>query len=123
VLRTGNNTANLVGLAAAGATVGAFGAGWALALNALTFFISGLLMHRVPGAPRPRRATSGWQDLREGQREFLSRQWLWVLTVQYALVMAAVNATVGVLGPLSFQSSGVPRPGRRSSRPRQWAVS
>ncbi|WP_220096464.1 MFS transporter [Streptomyces cyaneus] len=106
VLRTGNNTANLVGLAAAGAVVGLFGAGWALALNALTFFVSGLLMHKVPVPPRPRRATSGWQDLREGQREFFSRQWLWVLTAQYALVMAAVNATVGVLGPLSFQSSG-----------------
>ncbi|MDO0917756.1 MFS transporter [Streptomyces sp. DT2A-34] len=105
-LRTGSNTANLVGLAAAGAIVGFFGAGWALALNALTFFASGLLMHKVPVAPRPRRATSGWQDLREGQREFMSRQWLWVLTAQYALVMAAVNATVGVLGPLRFQDSG-----------------
>jgi hypothetical protein len=38
--------------------------------------------------------------LRQGWREFFSRQWLWVVVAQYAVVVAALNATTGVLGPL-----------------------
>ncbi|MEU0437781.1 MFS transporter [Streptomyces sp. NPDC006290] len=39
-------------------------------------------------------------DLREGWQEFASRQWLWVVVAQNAVVVAALNANVGVLGPL-----------------------
>ncbi|MGC5565518.1 MFS transporter [Streptomyces sp. FR-108] len=100
VLQMGTNTAMLLGLAVSGVTVAFVGAGWALALNAASFAASALLIRGLRVTARPRAASSGWADLRDGWREFASRQWLWVVVVQYAFVVAALNANVGVLGPL-----------------------
>jgi hypothetical protein len=82
-------------------TVALVGAGWALALNAASFVVSAALTARLPIAVRPPRKSSGWADLREGWREFASRQWLWAVVAQWSIVVAALNANVGVLGPLT----------------------
>jgi MFS family permease len=103
LLRVATNSALLLGLALSGVTVALVGAGWALALNAASFALSALLTARLPVAARPPKASSGWADLREGWREFASRQWLWVVVAQYAVVIAALNANLGVLGPLAAQ--------------------
>lgn len=100
LLRVGTNMSLLLGLALSGVTVALVGAGWALALNAASFAVSALLVLRLRVAGRPPRTSSGWADLREGWQEFASRQWLWVVVAQYTIVVAALNATVGVLGPL-----------------------
>lgn len=101
VMRLGQNIALMVGLAAAGVVVAVVGAGWALTINALSFVASGLLLHLI-GVPRrtAKPATGLGSDFLAGGREFFSRQWLWVIAFQYAFVVAAINATVGVLGPL-----------------------
>jgi hypothetical protein len=39
-------------------------------------------------------------DLRDGWREFASRQWLWVIVVQAAFINAAFQAGFGVFGPV-----------------------
>ncbi|MEW1773887.1 MFS transporter [Streptomyces sp. NPDC086777] len=101
LLRVGTNTALLLGLALSGVTVAWVGAGWALAVNGLSFVVSAALTSSLRLSRRPRKSASGWADLREGWREFASRQWLWVVVVQFSLVMAATNANAGVLGPLA----------------------
>ncbi|MFP8887048.1 MFS transporter [Streptomyces mangrovi] len=103
LLRVGTNISLLVGLALSGAAVAWLGAGWALALNALSFVVSAVLTWLLRIGERPRRKSSGWMDLREGWREFSSRQWLWAVVGQYTLVVAALNAFVGVLGPLAAE--------------------
>ncbi|MEU6357806.1 MFS transporter [Streptomyces sp. NPDC047072] len=103
MLRVGTNSSLLLGLALSGVTVALVGAGWALAINAASFVVSAALTARLRVAPRPRGKSSGWADLREGWREFASRQWLWVVVAQYAVVVAALNANVGVLGPLTAE--------------------
>ncbi|MFI5473589.1 MFS transporter [Streptomyces cacaoi] len=103
LLRVGTNSSLLLGLALSGVTVALVGAGWALALNAASFVISAALTARLRVSVRPRGRSSGWADLREGWREFASRQWLWVVVAQYAFVVAALNANVGVLGPLTAE--------------------
>lgn len=103
LLRVATNSALLLGLALSGVTVALVGASWALALNAASFALSALLTTRLPVAARPPKTSSGWADLREGWREFASRQWLWVVVAQYAVVIAALNANLGVLGPLAAQ--------------------
>lgn len=103
LLRMGVNSSLLLGLALSGVTVALVGPGWALALNAASFVLSAALTARLGVTAAPRRKASGWADLREGWREFSSRQWLWVVVVQYAVVIAAKNANVGVLGPLMAQ--------------------
>jgi len=113
-LRVGTNSARLLGLALSGVTVALVGAGWALALNAASFVVSAALTARLPVAVRPPRKSSGWADLREGWREFASRQWLWAVVGQWSIVVAALNANVGVLGPLTAD--------RYLGGPRAWSV-
>lgn len=100
LLRMSTNSSMVLGVALSGVTVAFLGAGWALALNAGSFLLSAVLVGalRVPG--RPARTATGWTDLREGWREFTSHQWLWAVVSQFTVVVAALNATVGVLGPL-----------------------
>ncbi|MET7744941.1 MFS transporter [Streptomyces sp. NPDC005385] len=103
LLRMATNSSLLLGLALSGVTVALVGPGWALALNSTSFVVSALLTSRLRVTARPPRRTSGWADLREGRREFTSRQWLWAVVAQYAVVVAALNANVGVLGPLTAE--------------------
>ncbi|MFJ2092211.1 MFS transporter [Streptomyces sp. NPDC087901] len=102
-LRVSTNISLLLGLALSGVTVAWLGAGWALALNALSFVISAVLTSLLAIGERPRKQSSGWADLREGWREFSSRQWLWAVVCQCTIVVAALNANVGVLGPLAAE--------------------
>ncbi|MBW8798770.1 MAG: MFS transporter [Streptomyces sp.] len=104
LLRVGTNTSLLLGLALSGATVAWVGAGWALAINGLSFVVSAALTSSLRLSRRPQKSASGWADLREGWREFASRQWLWVVVVQFSLVVAATNANAGVLGPLAARA-------------------
>ncbi|MEW2318320.1 MFS transporter [Streptomyces bauhiniae] len=106
LLRVGTNTSLLLGLGLSGVTVALVGAGWALALNAASFIVSAALTGLLKVAGRPRVRGSGWAELREGWQEFASRQWLWVVVAQYAVVIAALNAEVGVLGPLTVEHQG-----------------
>ncbi|MFB7779599.1 MFS transporter [Streptomyces bauhiniae] len=106
LLRVGTNISLLLGLGLSGVTVALVGAGWALALNAASFAVSAVLTGRLKVAGRPRARASGWTELRQGWREFSSRQWLWVVVAQYAVVIAALNAEVGVLGPLTVEHQG-----------------
>jgi predicted MFS family arabinose efflux permease len=101
LLRLGTNIARIGGLAAAGIAVDRFGAGWALGLNALSFAVSALLLSglRLP----PTMVGTGANmlaDLRAGWREFVSREWLWVIVVQAAFINAAFQAGFGVFGPV-----------------------
>ncbi|MFI0219238.1 MFS transporter [Streptomyces lydicus] len=103
LLRVGMNGAMLLGLALSGVTVALVGAGWALALNAASFLVSAALIRGLRLPARVRTGTSGWAELRDGWREFSGRQWLWVVVAQYAVVVAALNANAGVLGPLAAE--------------------
>ena len=103
VLRLGQNLARIGGFAVAGAAVAALGAGWAMALNALLLVASaGLLAGlRLPTQQeRSTESTSMLLDLQEGWKEFRSRQWLWVVVLQYSFVMMVFQAVFSVLGPV-----------------------
>ena len=100
LLRVGQNVALVLGLALSGVAVAVRGPGWAMALNAASFLVSAVLIAGMRLPSRARLASTALEDLRVGWREFTSRQWLWVGVVQSAFVLAAVMATVGVLGPL-----------------------
>ncbi|MEU8547492.1 MFS transporter [Streptomyces roseoverticillatus] len=105
-LRMGMNVAMVLGLSLSGVVVAGVGAGWALALDALTFLASaGLIAGIRPARAHRRRGGPGLRDLRDGWREFAARQWLWVVVLQYAFVVAAQSAAVGVLGPLASEES------------------
>ncbi|MEU3827511.1 MFS transporter [Streptomyces sp. NPDC029080] len=114
LLRMSTNTCLFLGLALSGVIVAWIGAGWALALNAVSFVVSAVLTGRLRLPARPARTSSLWADLREGWREFASRQWLWVVVAQCTAVVAVFSATLGVLGPLEAQ--------RHLGGARSWSV-
>lgn len=104
LLRLGTNSARIAGYALAGGTVVLVGAGPALAVSAAMFAGSALLIAALRLPPRVRSATgpatTPLTDLRDGWREFVSRQWLWVIVLQFAFLVMALQAAHGVLGPV-----------------------
>jgi hypothetical protein len=101
VLRLTVNSGRVLGLASAGVLVAYLGAGWALGIDAATFVVSGVLLFAAgPGAAVVPSSSSVLTDLREGAREFFSRQWLWVIVAVASFIVAVNEASLGVLGPL-----------------------
>lgn len=101
LLRLSVNTSRIAGAGIAGVLVAGVGAGWALAGDAVSFLVSAVLLLGVRAA-HPARAerTSMLADLRSGWREFASRQWVWVIVVQFAFVNACFTGGLLVLGPV-----------------------
>ena len=100
LLRMSTNISFVVGSAAGGLAVAAAGSGWAIAFDALTYFVSAaiLLAMRIGG---PMRASSSFfADLGAGWAEFRAREWLWVIVVAALFGNMCSNGAFGVLGPI-----------------------
>ncbi|MBB4916977.1 MFS transporter [Streptosporangium saharense] len=114
LLGLGTNISRVAGLVMGGMTVVLIGAGWALVVSGLMFALAAVLVTALRLRPVPPAAEavqaaktsladgvrSVFADLRGGWREFVSRQWLWVVVAQFSLLVLAMQAAHGVLGPL-----------------------
>jgi hypothetical protein len=101
LIRLAQNSSTVVGAAAGGVVVAAAGPGWAIAFDAATYLVSGLIfvgMHIPRGAVEV--GESIVRQLIEGWNEFRSREWLWVIVVCASVGNLAATACFGVLGPL-----------------------
>lgn len=89
-----------LGAACAGVLVATLGAGPAIAIDAATFGVSAILVAglrpRAQASPEP---ASLWSDLRGGWAEFTRHRWLWVIVVQFSLVVASWEGVAAVAGP------------------------
>jgi MFS family permease len=101
ILRLGMNAARIGGFAVAGAAVAGLGPGWAMCVNVGLLLASALLIAglRLPVTSRSE-GGNVLRDMREGWHEFRTRQWLWVVVLQYSFVVMALQAVWGVLGPV-----------------------
>lgn len=104
VLGLGGNMARVAGLVAGGIVVVAIGAGWALACAGVAFAIAGYLVARLR---LPRRTidldapkTTIWAELRAGWGEFVSHTWLWVVVLEFSVLVMMWQAAHLVLGPV-----------------------
>lgn len=89
-----------LGAAFAGVLVAALGAAPAIAVDAATFGVSAVLVAGL--RPRPQEnpePASLWRDLRGGWTEFTRHRWLWVIVVQFSLVVASWEGVAAVAGP------------------------
>jgi MFS family permease len=104
-----SNVAEFLGPALATALVLGAGAGWAFALDAITFLASAALLSRVrprvragatPSelAPAPRDGLL--EGIRAGSREVRSRTWVWATLVSFCVALFCGLAPWFVLGPL-----------------------
>jgi MFS family permease len=94
------STGEIIGPIVAGLLVAAAGAGWAIAVDALTFAASAacLVMLRVPTRVAARRSSFA-ADLREGWVTFRSHRWVWTFVAYFAIVNLLWGAW-GALGPI-----------------------
>ncbi|MFF4622973.1 MFS transporter [Nonomuraea jabiensis] len=102
LLGLGQNAARVAGAVLGGGTVVLFGGGWALVVSGAMFAVAGALLAllRMEPVAGSRERHSVLADLRDGWREFSSRQWIWVVVAQFSLMVMAIQAGHGVLGPL-----------------------
>ena len=103
-----NNVAEFAGPALATALVLGAGAGWAFALDAVTFLVSAAFLVRVrprrrgPAARSPAEPTraSVWAEMRDGSREVRSRAWVWATLASFCVALFCGLAPWFVLGPV-----------------------
>jgi MFS family permease len=81
-----SSTGEILGPVLGGVLVAAAGAGWAIAIDAVTFAVSAtcLAMLRVPARGAVQRS-SFVADLREGWVAFRSRRWVWTFVLYFAM--------------------------------------
>lgn len=112
LLGLGANVARISGVVVSGAVVAWLGSGWSLVVCALMFAVPATLLSRLTLRPTGQmvQSNSVLTQLRHGWTEFRSRQWLWVVVAQFALVVMALQAAHGVLGPVVAKAElGGPR--------------
>jgi MFS family permease len=110
---TVETVAEFAGPALATALVLGLGAGWAFAIDALTFLVSAYFLSSV--RPRERGVAPARQtllaELREGYQEVRSRAWIWVTVAVFALALLLSFGPWTTLGPTiaeeAYGSSGV----------------
>jgi MFS family permease len=91
---------NIFGPIVGGALVVTVGAGWGIAIDAVSFAVSALLLLPLR-LPAPVRAPSTFAaDLRGGWREVRSRKWLWVSILDFSVFQLVVLSAFYVLGPV-----------------------
>jgi len=95
------NVSSIVGPPLAALLVAAGSPGWALAANAASYAVSGLLMLRLPRSRGVVRAgATALADLREGWTAFTSRRWVVLMVGSFAIYQATVLPAIFVLGPV-----------------------
>lgn len=110
-----SNLGFVVGALIGGTVVTFFGSGWALLIDALSFFIAGVLVWRLDIPPMERRErTSVFNELKEGWFEFKSRSWVVAMVIAFTGINACFEALVQVLGPLAFNEN--------ANGPRNWSL-
>jgi Transmembrane secretion effector len=97
----GRSTARIAGPAIGAAIVVAANPGWALAADAASFIVSGLLraQMRIARTGRPQRARL-LNDLRDGWGEFTSRTWVWVMVASFGFFQLTLFPAMLILGPV-----------------------
>ncbi len=106
LLGTARSGAFALGAACAGILVALFGSGPTIAIDAAGFGIAAVLVSRI-GVPAVAQARTSdlIDDLKSGWREFVSHQWLWVIVLQFSLIVAAVQSVYGLIGPTVAKTS------------------
>ena len=99
-LQLTRSTTQIAGPAVGAAIVAAASPAWAVAVDAVTFGISALLVLSLQVGAAARVAAGGiLGDLRDGWREFTSRTWVWTIVMYFGFFQLTLFPSLLVLGP------------------------
>jgi MFS family permease len=103
VISMTTNIGYVFGALIGGTMVTAFGSGWALLVDAISFLVAGILVWNLdlPTIVRENKNTV-FQDLRSGWHEFVSRSWVVTIVIAFAVINLAFESMLQILGPLNF---------------------
>jgi MFS family permease len=97
------NIGYIAGTLSGGILVATVGAGWGLLIDAISFFLAGLIVWFLPILGKAQDASPGiLHDLIVGWREFISRSWVIAMVFAFSLINMAFESMLSVLGPLNF---------------------
>ena len=96
-----NTVSEFAGPALATLLVLGVGAGWAFALDALTFLVSAVFLAQMRPRARGVIESTGsmLRDLRDGWTEFRARTWVWGIVAIFSFMLVVALAPYTVLGP------------------------
>lgn len=100
---------SVVGPTIGGALVVTLGAGWAVAIDGVTYLLAAalLVMVKIP-PPLPRsEQTSMVEELREGWTYFRTTTWLWVVVLAFSALNALYVGGFNTLGPFLAKTSEI----------------
>jgi MFS family permease len=100
---------SVLGPTAGGVLVVTLGAGWAVAIDGVTYLVAAAMLLPVkipPPLPRDEQTTMV-QELREGWRYLRSTTWLWVIVLVFGALNALYAGGFETLGPLLAKTSSI----------------
>jgi MFS family permease len=110
-----SNIGYISGTLLGGIIVASFNAGWGLLVDAISFFIAGLIVWNLDLPSKSKIESPGIiHDLTVGWREFISRSWVVTMVLTFAIINMAFESMLQVLGPLNFSDP--------VSGPRSWSL-
>jgi predicted MFS family arabinose efflux permease len=114
-IQTVANLGFIVGSALGGILVAAFGSGPAIAFDAFTFLVAGLLVWKLRKYSEVKTENESMiRELRSGFREFTARRWVVVIVASFSVIVMILRGTEGVLGPVLAK--------RNFDGPKSWAL-
>jgi MFS family permease len=96
-----SNGGLIAGNAIGGLLVAAFGSGIAIAIDAMTFLVAGLLVFTFRHVSKPNQSEESMLgDLVHGWRVFTSFTWVWVITLSFSFIVMVLRGAEEVMGPV-----------------------
>lgn len=110
-----SNIGYITGTLLGGIIVASFSPGWGLLVDAISFFIAGLIVWNLDLPSKTKVESPGIiHDLTVGWREFISRSWVVTMVLTFAIINMSFESMLQVLGPLNFNDP--------QSGPRAWSL-
>lgn len=114
-LQVVSNLGIIVGSAMGGILVASFGSGPAIAFDATTFLVAGLLVWKLRSYSEVKSESASLiHELRSGLREFLARRWVVAIVAAFSIIVMILRGAEGVLGPVLAK--------RHFDGPKSWAL-
>ena len=107
------NIAMIIGTSIGGGLVALYGAGWAIAIDGVSFILAGLVVYSLrkhtPVAKPSSEST--FRELKSGWKEFTSHKWIVAIVAASTILFACERSIYSIIGPLVAKNNlGGPKP-------------